>query len=150
MRTILVERVALARAGIGYNFHFGRGRAGSPAFLQEQGARHGFAVEVLPPLQHQGRPVSSSAIRTALAEGRVAEAAELLGHPWFVTGTVLHGDKRGRNLGFPTANIRLDPACGLRHGIYAVRVGLGPQRYGGVASFGRRPPFANGAPLLEG
>jgi riboflavin kinase / FMN adenylyltransferase len=149
VRTILVERLAIAGAVIGYNFHFGRGRAGSPAFLQEQGARHGFAVEVLPPLQHQGRPVSSSAIRTALAEGRVAEAAELLGHPWFVTGTVLHGDKRGRDLGFPTANIRLDPACGLRHGIYAVRVGLGLERYDGVASFGRRPTFDNGAPLLE-
>jgi riboflavin kinase / FMN adenylyltransferase len=149
VRTILVERLAIAGAVIGYNFHFGRGRAGSPAFLQEQGARHGFAVEVLPPLQHQGRPVSSSAIRTALVEGRAAEAAELLGHPWFVTGTVLHGEKRGRDLGFPTANVRLDPACGLRHGIYAVRVGLGLERYDGVASFGRRPTFDNGTPLLE-
>jgi riboflavin kinase / FMN adenylyltransferase len=149
VRTILVERLAIAGAVIGYNFHFGRGRAGSPAFLQEQGARHGFAVEVLPPLQHQGRPVSSSAIRIALAEGRVAEATELLGHPWFVTGTVLHGEKRGRDLGFPTANIRLDPACGLRHGIYAVRVGHGLERHEGVASFGRRPTFDNGAPLLE-
>jgi riboflavin kinase/FMN adenylyltransferase len=149
VRTILVERLAIAGAMIGYNFHFGRGREGSPAFLKEQGARLGFAVEVLPPLQHQGRPVSSSAIRAALAEGRVAEAADLLGHPWFVSGTVLHGDKRGRDLGYPTANLRLDPACGLRHGVYAVRVGRGEQRYDGVASFGRRPTFDNGAPLLE-
>ena len=93
--------------------------------------------------------MSSSAIRAALADGRVVEAAELLGYPWFVSGEVIHGEKRGRDLGFPTANIRLDPACGLKHGIYAVRVGLGGKRHDGVASFGRRPTFDNGAPLLE-
>jgi riboflavin kinase / FMN adenylyltransferase len=62
---------------------------------------------------------------------------------------VIHGEKRGRELGYPTANIRLDRNCGLKHGIYAVRVGLGDQRLEGVASFGRRPTFDNGAPLLE-
>ena len=79
----------------------------------------------------------------------MVEATELLGYPWFVTGEVVHGDKRGRELGFPTANLRLDPACGLKHGIYAVRVGVGGARYDGVASFGRRPMFDNGAALLE-
>jgi riboflavin kinase/FMN adenylyltransferase len=149
VQAILVERLGIAGAVIGYNFHFGRGREGSPAFLLRQGTAHGFTVEVLPPLQHRGRPVSSSAIRAALTQNRVAEAADLLGHPWFVSGTVLHGDKRGRDLGYPTANIRLDPACGLRHGVYAVRVGVGKERHDGVASFGRRPTFDNGAPLLE-
>jgi riboflavin kinase/FMN adenylyltransferase len=62
---------------------------------------------------------------------------------------VIHGEKRGRDLGFPTANIRLDNNCGLKHGIYAVRVGRGAERFDGVASFGRRPTFDNGAPLLE-
>ena len=62
---------------------------------------------------------------------------------------MIHGDKRGRELGFPTANIRLDPACGLKHGIYAVRAGIGGQRHDGVASFGVRPMFDDGAPLLE-
>ncbi len=62
---------------------------------------------------------------------------------------MIHGEKRGRDLGYPTANIRLDPACGLRHGIYAVRAGIGDKRIDGVASFGRRPTFDNGAPLLE-
>ena len=71
------------------------------------------------------------------------------GYPWFVSGEVIHGEKRGRDLGFPTANLRLDPGCGLRHGIYAVRVAVDGKRYGGVASFGRRPTFDNGAPLLE-
>jgi len=89
----------------------------------------------------------------ALAEGQIEDATSMLGGPWFVTGEVIHGDKRGRDLGFPTANIRLDTNCGLRRGIYAVRVGRGDGkdqvRYDGVASFGRRPTFDNGAPLLE-
>ena len=72
-----------------------------------------------------------------------------LGYPWFVTGKVVHGDKRGRELGYPTANLQLDPSCGLRHGIYAVRVGIGGRRYNGVASFGRRPMFDVGTVLLE-
>ena len=117
--------------------------------MREQGARLGFAVDIVPPLEDEGRPVSSGAVRAALGEGKVVEAAELLGAPWFVSGEVIHGDKRGRELGFPTANIRLDPACGLKHGIYAVRVGVGGTRYDGVASFGVRPMFDNGAPLLE-
>jgi len=73
----------------------------------------------------------------------------MLGQPWFVTGEVIHGEKRGRELGYPTANIRLDHNCGLKHGIYAVRAGRGEERFDGVASFGQRPTFDNGAPLLE-
>ena len=73
----------------------------------------------------------------------------LLGYPWFVSGEVIHGEKRGRELGYPTANLRLEPGCGLRHGIYAVRVAVGERVYDAVASFGRRPTFGNGAPLLE-
>jgi riboflavin kinase/FMN adenylyltransferase len=95
------------------------------------------------------RRYSSGAVRAALAAGEVADAARLLGFPWFVSGEVIHGEKRGRDLGFPTANLRLEPGCGLRHGIYAVRVTVAGTVYGGVASFGRRPTFDNGAPLLE-
>jgi riboflavin kinase/FMN adenylyltransferase len=146
---VLLERMRVARVAIGFDFHFGQARGGSPAFLTEQGKRLGFAVDVVSPLADEGRPVSSSAIRAALSDGRVEDAADLLGYPWFVTGQVIHGEKRGRALGYPTANIRLDPACGLRHGIYAVRVGIGAERYDGVASFGQRPTFDDGAPLLE-
>ena len=85
----------------------------------------------------------------ALAGGRVVEATELLGAPWFVSGEVIHGEKRGRELGFPTANLKLDPSCGLKHGIYAVRVDIAGVLHDGVASFGRRPMFDDGAPLLE-
>jgi riboflavin kinase / FMN adenylyltransferase len=146
---VLVGRLGIQGATIGFDFHFGHQRRGSPAFLAEQGERHGFSVETAPPLEDEGRPVSSSSIRAALADGRVVEAAELLGYPWFAAGTVIQGDRRGRELGFPTANIALDPHCGLKHGIYAVRAGIGGMIRDGVASFGTRPTFDNGAPLLE-
>jgi riboflavin kinase/FMN adenylyltransferase len=146
---ILVGQLGIRGATIGFDFHFGHQRRGSPAFLSEQGARYGFTVETAPPLEDEGRPVSSSSIRAALVEGRVVEATELLGYPWFATGTVIKGDQRGRDLGFPTANIALDPNCGLKHGIYAVRVGVNGTIHDGVASFGTRPTFDNGAPLLE-
>jgi riboflavin kinase / FMN adenylyltransferase len=148
VQRVLVDRFAISGAAIGFNFHFGANRAGSPEFLQAQGKQHGFAVDIVPPLSDGGRPVSSGPIRAALAAGRLDEAAELLGYPWFVSGTVIHGDKRGRELGFPTANLQVDPACALRHGIYAVRTAVAG-RYDGVASFGRRPMFDTGAVLLE-
>ncbi len=146
---ILVGRFAVSGAVIGFNFHFGMNRAGSPDFLAAEGRKYGFAVDVVPPFELNGRPVSSGPIRDALAAGRLDDAAAALGFPWFVSGEVIHGDKRGRELGFPTANLRLDAACGLRHGIYAVRVAFGGRRYDGVANFGRRPMFDTGAVLLE-
>jgi len=146
---ILMDRLAVTGTVVGFNFHFGKDRRGTPDFLVAQGARHGFSVDVVPPFQHNGRRVSSGAVRDALAAGHIAEATDLLGYPWFVTAQVVHGDKRGRTLGYPTANLRLGAECGLKHGIYAVRVGLGDARYDAVASFGRRPMFDNGAVLLE-
>ena len=132
-----------------FDFHFGHLRAGAPAYLAEQGARLGFAVDIVPPLEDEGRPVSSGAVRMALSQGKVVEAAELLGAPWFVSAEVIHGAKRGHELGFPTANLKLDPSCGLKHGIYAVRAGIAGKRHDGVANFGVRPMFDGGAPLLE-
>ena len=148
---ILVGRFAVAGVAIGFDFHFGLNRAGSPDYLAAQGAKLGFAVDIVPRFEDNGRPVRSGPIRAALAAGRISEANELLGYPWFVSGKVVHGDKRGRELGYPTANLRLDPGCALAHGIYAVRVGVGvgERRYDGVASFGRRPMFDQGTVLLE-
>ena len=147
----LIERLGISGIAVGYDFHFGKGRVGSPSLLVAEAPRLGIEVDVQPHVDIDERPVSSSAIRTALAEGQIAEATAMLGAPWFITGQVIHGEKRGRELGYPTANIRLDNNCGLRHGIYAVRVGRerGKARVDGVASFGRRPTFDNGAPLLE-
>lgn len=149
IRDDLIGRLGISGIAVGYDFHFGKGRVGSPSLLVSEAPRLGIEVDVQPHIDMFERPVSSSAIRMALAEGEVAEATAMLGGPWFASGEVIHGEKRGRDLGYPTANIRLDPQCGLMHGIYAVRVGRGAERFDGVASFGRRPTFDNGAPLLE-
>jgi riboflavin kinase/FMN adenylyltransferase len=145
----LIERLGVSGIAVGYDFHFGKGRVGSPSLLVNEAPRLGIEVDVQPHVDVAERPVSSSAIRMALAEGQIEDATAMLGGPWFVAGLVIHGEKRGRDLGYPTANIRLDKNCGLKHGIYAVRVGRGAERFDGVASFGRRPTFDNGAPLLE-
>src|SRR6187200_710195 len=145
----LIERLGISGIAVGYDFHFGKGRVGSPSLLVSEAPRLGIEVDVQAHVDIEERPVSSSAIRMALAEGQIADATTMLGGPWFVSGEVIHGEKRGRDLGYPTANIRLDKNCGLKQGIYAVRVGNGAERLDGVASFGRRPTFDNGAPLLE-
>jgi riboflavin kinase / FMN adenylyltransferase len=155
----LIDRLGISGIAVGYDFHFGKGRVGSPSLLVSEAPRLGIEVDVQAHVDIAERPVSSSAIRMALAEGQIEDATAMLGGPWFVAGEVIHGEKRGRDLGYPTANIRLDKNCGLKHGIYAVRVGLNQGkdlgqgkdqvRFDGVASFGRRPTFDNGAPLLE-
>jgi riboflavin kinase/FMN adenylyltransferase len=146
---ILLHRLGIAGAAVGFDFRFGRNRAGTPDLLAAEGARRGFAVDIVPAVEVSGRRISSGVIREALAAGQIAEANDLLGYPWFVSGKVVPGDQRGRTLGFPTANLRLDPACGLRHGIYAVRAVIDGRHHGGVASFGRRPMFDIGIVLLE-
>lgn len=145
----LIQRLGISGIAVGYDFHFGKGRVGSPSLLVSEAPRLGIEVDVQAHVDIEERPVSSSAIRMALAEGQIADATTMLGGPWFVTAEVIHGEKRGRDLGYPTANMRLDKHCSLKHGIYAVRVGRGAQRFDAVASFGRRPTFDNGAPLLE-
>jgi riboflavin kinase/FMN adenylyltransferase len=146
---VLLHRLGIAGAVVGYDFRFGKNRAGTPDLLATEGARRHFTVDIVPAVAPEGERISSGAIRAALAAGHAKEAARALGYPWFVSGEVVHGDKRGRELGYPTANLRLDPSCGLRHGVYAVRVGIGSHRYDGVANFGRRPMFDVGTVLLE-
>ena len=143
--------LGLSGAVIGHDFHFGRGREGTPTILADLCREAGLTCRIVPPVALSGEvePVSSSAIRAALGAGDVLRANALLGYRWFVLGPVRHGDKRGRGLGFPTANVML-PDCGLAHGIYAVRVRLDDGAlHDGVASYGRRPTFDDGAPLLE-
>lgn len=149
---ILIGRLKLAAAVVGFNFHFGKGRAGSPALLAAAGKRAGFPVTIIGEVDDaaSGGPVSSSAIRENLAAGDIAVANARLGYRWFVVGRVVAGDRRGRELGFPTANLRVEPDCGLRHGIYAVRMQRADGTIlDGVASYGRRPTFDNGAVILE-
>lgn len=143
------DEIAASGVVIGHDFHFGRGREGTPATMRAFCEARGVACDVVPVVEETGAAISSSAIRSALAEGDVARANGLLGYRWFALGDIRHGAKRGRDLGYPTANMRLPDGCSLRHGIYAVRMRVDGAMRDGVASFGRRPTFDNGAPLLE-
>ena len=142
---VLVGGLGVRRLIVGRDFRFGAKRAGDFALLGEAAVRHGFALEAMPDVLFEGERVSSSAVRVALA-GDLQRAERLLGHPYSISGRVTHGEKLGRQLGFPTANIRLAHGAPLA-GIFAVEVeGMGPA----VASVGRRPtvnPLAQ--PLLE-
>jgi riboflavin kinase/FMN adenylyltransferase len=146
---ILVEALGVRHVVIGYDFHFGSKRAGSPDTMQAAGAVRGFGVTVVPQAAEAGEVFSSNAIRAELAQGDVQGAARMLGHWWRVAGTVTGGAKRGTGLGFPTANITLAPATALAHGIYAVRVYLDGAVHAGAAYLGTRPTFDDGAPVLE-
>ncbi|HQF30772.1 MAG TPA: bifunctional riboflavin kinase/FAD synthetase [Hyphomicrobiales bacterium] len=147
---VLIGTLGMRHAVTGHDFHFGKGRQGSPAFLKAAGADRGFGVTVVDGFSDEGdNLVSSSRIRAALEAGDVTLANGLLGYHWFVRATVRHGDKRGRLLGFPTANMALGADCRLRHGIYAVTLRHDGVLHRGVASYGRRPTFDDGAPLLE-
>ncbi|WP_457798478.1 bifunctional riboflavin kinase/FAD synthetase [Methylocystis sp. S23] len=152
-REILVKRLGLSAVVAGYDFRFGAGRRGDAALLAAEGANLGFAVEIVDRITQDEEgsldAVSSTATREALEKGDVELARRLLGHPYFVRGIVRHGEKRGRHLGFPTANIALDPSNRLRHGVYAVTLEAGGVVREGAASYGRRPTFDNGPPLLE-
>ena len=149
--TVLVARLGARTVTVGEDFRFGARRAGSTADLMAAGRLQGFAVDVVAPVSDgDGERFSSSAIRKALADGDIDLANRWLGYRWFVQARVIPGEQRGRELGFPTANLSLGEDCRLRHGIYAVTLEAadGISRPA-VASYGRRPQFDNGAPLLE-
>lgn len=149
---ILENRLGISHVVTGFDFHFGKNRQGGPAFLMESGERHGFGVTLVDAFRDEGTEiVSSSRIRALLTEGDVAEAAGLLGYRFTVESEVVHGQKLGRELGFPTANMSLDPAVSLKHGIYAARLRRADGTlHDGVANFGRRPTVTDaGVPLLE-
>ena len=134
---------------IGFNFHFGKDRRGSPDFLVAQGAQHGFSVDVVPPFQHEGRRVSSGAVRDALAAGHVPRRTNCSAIPGSSPRRWCTATSAAARSAIRPRICALGADCGLKHGIYAVRVGVGGARYDGVASFGRRPMFDNGAVLLE-
>lgn len=148
---ILPPAARLARLVLGYDFRMGRDRSGGPQELAELGRREGFEVSRVEPSREDGAPVSSSRIRALVAEGRVREAAELLGHAYRIEGTVVPGRGVGRTLHFPTANVDIPDGRKLlpAHGVYAVRVTLpgegGPRD--GVMNFGTRPTFDAGKAL---
>ncbi|MCX8085863.1 MAG: bifunctional riboflavin kinase/FAD synthetase [Rhodocyclaceae bacterium] len=148
---VLVTGLAVRHLIIGDDFRFGQGRAGDFAMLQAAGARHGFTVEAMPTIEIDGERVSSSAVREALAAGELEHAARLLGRPYCISGRVVHGDKIGRKLGFPTANIQLKRKRVPLTGVFAATVsGLDKRHLPGAASLGVRPTLGEGLkPVLE-
>ncbi len=149
---ILIGGFGISHAVTGFDFHFGRNRQGGPAYLMAAGERHGFGVTLVDAFRDEGTEiVSSSRIRTLIAEGEVAEAAGLLGYRYTVEAEITRGKQLGRTLGYPTANMALPAGTDLKHGIYAVRLRREDGTlHDGVASFGRRPTVdEDGAPLLE-
>ncbi len=155
VQSILLELAQASHVVSGFNFHFGKNRAGSPQFLKQAGEKLGFGVSIVEAkTSGEGvdcqEPISSSRIRRLLGDGNVRGAGELLGYHWTVSGEVIRGAQLGRTLNYPTANISLAENCHLAHGIYAVRLRRPDGRlYDGVASYGRRPTFDNGPALLE-
>jgi riboflavin kinase/FMN adenylyltransferase len=143
---LLVAKLGASHVVVGQDFTFGKGRAGNPALLREMSARLGFGVTVLQPETDDGvKHASASRIRDHLASGRPRAAAELLGRDWEIEGRVRQGDKRGRELGFPTANLPIANYLHPAPGVYAVRAGVvengGLVWHDGVANFGNRPTF---------
>lgn len=147
---ILLGRLDMRELVIGYDHGFGRGREGDVDTLRELGAEFGFAVDVVGPVG-EASPVSSTKIRRALQEGDVIAAAQGLGRPYSLQGVVVHGAKRGRDLGFPTANIHIaDPEKLLpKAGIYAARGWVDERPVPGLLHVGPRPTFEGAAPSVE-
>lgn len=138
----LVERLAPREVVVGFNFSYGRARGGDPARLAAAGRQHGFSVEIVGPVQHQGEVVSSSRLRALLETGAVEVAAGLLGRNFALTGVVEHGDHRGRTIGVPTANLAPDAELVPRPGVYASRVFLEDgSGWDAVTNIGTRPTF---------
>lgn len=147
---VLVQGIGAKHVVVGQDFQFGKGRAGNIEMLKAGGLDRGFTVSTFD-LVGSGpeTKISSTRIREALREGKPEVAARLLGHAWTVEGRVEQGDKRGRTIGFPTANVSLEGYLEPALGVYAVRVELAGKSYNGVANFGRRPTFDKKDVLLE-
>lgn len=152
-RHVLAEGLGISHVVVGADFCFGQGRAGQAEDLRRLGQSLGFDTTIAPLIAIDGQGVSSTAIRTALTEGRPRDASAMLGHLHRIEGEVIHGEKRGRELGYPTANMALTKLHLPRFGVYAVKVDVltGPQAgsYMGAASLGVRPMFNGDVPNLE-
>ncbi|HKV30607.1 MAG TPA: bifunctional riboflavin kinase/FAD synthetase [Candidatus Dormibacteraeota bacterium] len=146
----LLRGIEIRHMVVGENHRFGHGQRGNSAFLRRLGAGHGFTIEVAPTVRRGREPISSSRIRRLVLLGQVRAAAQLLGGDYFIRSIVEHGAKRGRQLGFPTANLRIAPNKLIPpNAIYASRVDIDGQIYGGATSIGFRPTFGGNTLTVE-
>ena len=149
VKEILVRRLGLKEVMVGENFSFGRGGRGNVALLKKMGKEYGFRVRAIPSVKAGKRIVSSTRVRQEIKSGNLTEIKRLLGRPFSILGTVKHGTKQGRILGFPTANIDPHHEAIPPSGAYVVRSRLGNRMYGGVLNIGTRPTFGGKDPVVE-
>ena len=147
--SILWERLRIRKLFIGHDYTFGRGKEGNEAYLAAFGERLGFEVEVIGAFRAGDEIISSTLTRNTILKGDVGKAATFLGRPYSISGLVIEGHRRGRSLGFPTANVKPDKDLLPARGIYAVRVLLGGKTYGGVLNIGFNPTFSDTALSVE-
>ena len=147
---LLARQLRTPLVVVGHDFRFGRNGEATAAMLSGAGQRLGFEVDVIPPVTLDGERVSSSGVREALAKADFAQVRRWLGRPYSMTGRVVQGNRLGRSLGFPTANLQIERRRPCVHGIFAVRVhGAAEAPLAGVASLGTRPTVGGGQTLLE-
>src|SRR5919197_5058591 len=150
VRNVLVEWLHVNEVWVGANFLFGHDRSGNFSMLRSLGARYGFKADKIDPVRYKDFVVSSTRIRRLIGEGRVDEAGALLGHQYSIDGTVMHGDRRGRTIGFPTANLCIENALLPPHGVYATTARIDGVVYASVTNVGTRPTVdESGRVLVE-
>jgi riboflavin kinase / FMN adenylyltransferase len=150
VRTVLVDWLRVAEVWVGANFLFGHDRSGNFSMLRVLGARYGFKAEKIDPVRYKDFVVSSTRIRRLVGEGRVDEAGALLGHQYFLDGTVMRGDQRGRTIGFPTANLCTENELLPPHGVYATTARIADIVHPSITNVGTRPTVdASGRTVVE-
>ncbi|MFC1637751.1 bifunctional riboflavin kinase/FAD synthetase [Candidatus Margulisiibacteriota bacterium] len=146
VKKYLVGKLGVRRVFVGYDYAFGRNRKGDVSHLKKLGKKHGFAVSVVPPVAANGQPIKSRLIREQISRGDFAKAVRLLGHPYQISGQVVRGSGRGRELGFPTANLKIDPHKLIpAHGVYSGKAD--GKRC--VVNIGGRPTFGTDRTVVE-
>jgi riboflavin kinase/FMN adenylyltransferase len=149
VRKALVDWLRVSEVWVGANFLFGHGRTGTFSVLRGLGQSYGFRADKIDPVRYKDFVVSSTRIRRLVAEGRMDEAAALLGRAYYVDGAIVEGRRRGRELGFPTANLQTDNELVPPNGVYATIMTIDGIVHGGVTNIGMRPTFGETSPTIE-
>jgi len=149
IKEIIIEKIKPSSIVVGYDFRFGKNRAGGVEDLERICSEHNISVKVVEKQKKDESVLSSSNVRSLLQEGDFNEAEKMLGHKWLIKGQVIAGDKRGREIGFPTANLEVNDFLKIKFGVYAVNVDIDGDLYNGIANYGIRPTFKGKKLLLE-
>ena len=149
VRTVLVDWLRISKVWVGANFLFGHGRSGNFSLLRTLGARYGFRADKIDPVRYKDFVVSSTRIRRLVSEGRMDEAGALMGHPYYIDGSIVHGRGRGREIGVPTANLVTENELIPPHGVYATTLTIDGIVHAGLTNVGIRPTFGESDLAIE-